>query len=109
MALTVENIGALPYRVIGAQRKSTKKVTFDNSYQSEGEPLTFKELGLSYVESADVSILNGSENESEFPVSSGYYTPSTEKIHLINAKTSKEVASTKNVEKVVAQVEAYGW
>ena len=109
MAVTVENLLPLPYRIVGNQKKTVRKVTFDSSYESEGEPLSAEALGLRVVEYADVSIQTGSENEAEFPVSSGWYTPSTGKIHLLNSKTSKEVASTKNVEKVTAQVEAYGW
>ena len=109
MALTVTNVLGVPYRRSGVQRKVVKKVVFDNSYQEGGESLTKAELGLNVIEDASVEILNGSENESEFPVSSGYYTISDEKLHLLNAKTSKEVASTKNVEKVVAKVTAFGW
>jgi hypothetical protein len=109
MALTVTNVLGVPYRRVGNQRKVVKKVVCDNSYLEGGEPLTRSELGLNVLEDVSVEILSGSENEAEFPVSSGWYTISDEKLHLLNAKTSKEVASTKNVEKVVAKVTAFGW
>lgn len=105
---TLVTSGGLPYRVVGAQRETITKVVFDNSYESGGEPLTAAQLGLNIVESATVDITNGSENEAEFPVETGWYSASTGLIHLMNSKTSKEVASTKNVEKVEALVTARG-
>jgi len=110
MAVTATSVasGGLPYRVVGNQRETITEVVFDSSYEAEGEPLTAAQLGLNIVESSSVDVTNGSENEAEFPVETGYYTPATSKIHLVNSKTSKEVASTKNVEKVKALVTARG-
>ncbi|MGH2941060.1 MAG: hypothetical protein ACRDPE_23420 [Solirubrobacterales bacterium] len=107
MAVTATNALQVAYRIVGNQKKTVFNVAFDSSYESEGEPLTRAQLGLNSIEYSDVTILAGSESE-EFPVSSGTYDPVAQKIHLQNGKTSKEVASTKNVEKVVARVESYG-
>src|SRR3954453_4778260 len=107
MALTVTNVQAAT--VPGAEVRTVKQVACDSSYQAEGEPLTAKELGLGAVTYANCSIINGDEaEESELFVGAAYYTPSTEKLHLINLKTGKEVASTKKMNKVVVQVEAFG-
>lgn len=108
MSVTVEAVGTLPYRIVGNQRKTVKKVTFDNSYLENGEPLTWKELGLGFVEYADVNIVKGSESSTLRPTNAEY-TPSTEKIHLIDSATGKEIESTKDMSKVVVTVEAYGW
>lgn len=106
MAMTVTSVQGST--VPGAQVFTVNEVTFDNSYASEGEPLTASELGLKKVVFALCQPVTGSENESEFPIADAYYTPATEKIHLLNAKTGKEVASGKNVEKVKALVIAFG-
>lgn len=115
MAITATLVtsGGLPYRVVGNQRETTTEVVFDSSYESEGEPFTASQFGLNMIEGVpDVLLINGSENESEFPVDVGFITLEASgtkgKIRLINAKTSKEVASTKNVEKVKALVTARG-
>lgn len=107
MAVTVSNVLSVPYRVVGNQKKTVMNVAFDSSYENEGEPLTRAQLGLNNIEYSDVTIITGSESEA-LPVSSGTYDPVAQKIHLQNAKTSKEVASTSNMEKVVARVESYG-
>lgn len=114
MSATITNVLSVPYRRVGNQRKTVRKVVADNSYPSEGYAITAAELGLNNsIEYADVTILSGSENESEFPVSGGWFTTESSgtkgKLHLLNNKTSKEVATGKNVEKVAVQIEAYGW
>ena len=93
--------------VPGAERFTVTTVTFDSSYQEGGEPLTPKELGLKRVTFAICVVTNGSE-EATVRATDPFYTPSTEKIHLIDNATGKEVASTKNMEKVKVQVFAFG-
>jgi hypothetical protein len=94
--------------VPGNERISVVEVGFSSSYTNEGETLSAEALGLKSVTFAIATVVNGSENEAEFPVDSAYYTTSNSKIHLLNSKTSKEVASTKNVEKVKVLVVAFG-
>ncbi len=107
MAVSVANVLQVPYQSSETRRRRSSTSPLDNSYELEGEPLLRSQLGLNNIEYSDVTIITGSESE-EFPVTSGTYDPVNQKIHLQNAKTSKEVASTKNVEKVVARVESYG-
>jgi hypothetical protein len=90
--------------VPGNERISVVEVGFSSSYTNEGETLSAEALGLKSVTFAIATVVNGSE----FPVDSAYYTTSNSKIHLLNSKTSKEVASTKNVEKVKVLVVAFG-
>lgn len=86
---------------------SVKEVTLDSSYASEGEPLTAKELGLRRVVYAICEVLHGTESSTVRAVTA-YYIPSTEKIHLIDSATGKEVEATKDLSKVVVQVIAFG-
>lgn len=106
MAVSVKNVSTP--KPPGAERRVVCEVTFDSSYQSEGEPLTAEQLGLKFVKWANCLIINGSEEATVRPTNA-YYTPATGKIHLIDSATGKEVASTKNMEKVVVQVEAFGF
>jgi hypothetical protein len=94
-------------RIPGAERVTVTTVTFDNSYLEGGEPLTAKELGLRTVNYAICTMTNGSE-EATVRAGDPYYTPATSKIHLIDNATGKEVASTKDMSKVVVQVVAFG-
>ena len=108
MAVTAELVtsGGLPYRVVGSQRETITKVTGDNSYLENGEPLTAAQLGLNVVDSSSCSVINGSEAEAN-PVDNAWYTVDG-KIHFEDGKTSKEVASTKDMSKVVVLVTARG-
>lgn len=92
----------------GAERRTVTEITFDNSYLEGGEPLTAAQLSLKKVIFAACEIINGSEEATVRPTNC-YYTPATEKIHLIDSATGKEVASTKDMSKVKVQVEAYGF
>lgn len=103
MALTVSTVSEP--RNVGFYTVTT--ATYDSSYLEGGESLTFAELGLASVDFAICSILNGSE-EATVRATDAYYTPSTEKLHLTDNATGKEVASTKNMEKVKVQVVAFG-
>lgn len=106
MAVTTSRLSKS--KVPGKSRTSITKVTFDSSYLEGGEPLTAKELGLRRVISSQCFIINGSEEATVRPTNC-YYTPSTALIHLIDSATGKEVASTKNMEKVVVEVHASGY
>lgn len=108
MALTVTNALSVPYRIVGNQKKTVRDVTFDNSYLSEGEPLTPNELGLNVVEYATPTVIKGSESSTLRPTNAEY-TVSSQKIHLIDSATGKEMESTKDMSKVVVRVEAFGW
>lgn len=92
----------------GAERRTVTTVTLDNSYAEGGEPLTQAQLGLKKVLFADCQLLNGTEIEAT-PAAAAYYTPATEKIHLVNGKTSKEMVAAVDCSKVVVQVTAYGF
>ncbi len=94
-------------RVPGSRRQTISEVTLDSSYLENGEPLTPKELGLTSVAWAFCLILNGSESET-VEVGWAKYNVSKELLELFNYKTQKQIASTKNVEKVVVQVVAHG-
>lgn len=106
MAVSVENLLPVPYRIVGNQKKVVKKITFDNSYESEGEPLSAETLGLRVIESSDCNLTHGSESATLRPTSAEWKEG---KIHLIDSATGKEVESTKDMSKVVVQIEAYGW
>lgn len=113
VTITLVTSGGLPYRIVGNQRETSGEVVFDNSYESGGEPFTASQFGLNVIEGTpNFLVINGSENESEFPVDEGFVTleagGTKGLLRLINAKTSKEVASTKNVEKVKAIVTCRG-
>lgn len=87
---------------------SVTDVTCSSSYTSGGEPLTAEQLGIGagMVEFAMCNLKVDSESE-EY-VSSAFYDPAAQLLHLIDAKTGKEVVSTKNMEKVVVRVLTFG-
>lgn len=89
----------------GAEKRVVVEVQFDSSYLSEGESFKPSDVGLTRFSFAPTATLtNGSESE-EY-VGGCYYA--SEKLHLLNVKTGKEVASEKNMEKVKALVVCYG-
>lgn len=97
-----------PKRVIpGAERRTTTEITLDSSYALGGEEVTPAQLGLHHVDAAICNIVHGDEAKTAeiFPGVAFY---SGGKIHVINLKTGVEVAETKNLEKLVVQVVAFG-
>lgn len=85
------------------------EVALDSSYQSGGEPLTAKQLGLRVCDYAVCTIIHGDEHKtSEVFSGQAYYTPSTGLIHVTNIKLGEETASTNNMEKLVISVLAFG-
>ena len=91
----------------GSRRQTVSEVTLDSSYLEGGEPLTPKELGLTSVAWCFCNILTGSESET-VEVGWAKYNISKELLEVFNYKTQKQIASTKNLEKVVIQVVAHG-
>lgn len=104
MGVSVSNPLAVPYRIVGNQKKAVRDVEFDSSYTSEGEALTKAQLGLSNIEYTNEQIraVKGSVN-----VANASYNSAKELIHLYD-ETPGEVASEANVEGVVVRVEAFG-
>jgi len=94
-------------RPMGSDYYSIYNVTLDNSYAEGGETVTPRELGLRRVTFAICTVTNGTESATVRAVSA-YYTPSTEKLHLIDSATGKEVSGTSDLSKVVVQVVAFG-
>lgn len=104
MALTLKTLQE-PTSV-GASFRTTTEVTFDNSYAEGGEAFTPANAGLtSFSSTPFVNVVNGSEAEAN-PVNTAYY--SGEKLHLIDGKTSKEMAKEKDMSKVKVIVMANG-
>lgn len=105
MAVSTKRIskGTVP----GAGRRSVTEVTLDSSYQENGEPLTAKELGLRRVTDAFCIVKNGSEAEAT-TVGSAWYEPAKALLHVNDYKTQKEMASAKDLSKVVVLVMANG-
>lgn len=106
MALTFKNVLPLPYRIVGNSKETVYDVTFDSSYLEGGEECTAANLGMSVaLSNTCCTIRNSSELEAN-PVSAAFLKE--EKLRLIDGKTAKEMASTKNMETVVVRVEAHG-
>jgi hypothetical protein len=91
----------------GAFFFTVTEVTLDSSYALAGEPISAAQLGLRHVDIAVCSIVHGDEAKSSeiFPGVAFYKEG---KIHVVNLKTGVEVAETKNLEKIVVQVVAFG-
>lgn len=89
--------------------RTVTDVTFDSSYLEGGESLTAAQLGLASVQRAECYMKNGDEaKEAELFVGNPFYDPEKAVLKLYNLKTGKEVATTKNMEKVVVRVVAHG-
>jgi hypothetical protein len=96
--------------VPGNRRQTVSESTFDSSYAAEGEPGTAEELGLKRIIWAFALPIFPSESETVefgFPVFVKK-TDTTFVIQAFNYKTQKEIASTKNLEKVKVLIVAYG-
>jgi len=103
MALTVKNLGNP--RNVGYGFIALSEVTFDNSYQENGEPVTAAQLNLQTVDFCNCDIVAGSESSVLRPTNA-YYKEG--KLHLIDSATGKEVESAKDMSKVKVQVAAFG-
>jgi len=89
---------------MGSEMRSVATVTMDSTYPTGGEPLTAKELGLRYVNSAvaTVSAVGGTVN-----VAQASYDKTNEKLKLFD-ETPAEVANAADVSGIKLQVIAYG-
>lgn len=93
-------------RSVGGTFMSVTEATFDSSYLEGGEAFTPANAGLTAFDYApSCQVVNGSEAEAN-PVNTAYY--GNELLHLIDGKTSKEMATTKNMEKVKVIITAFG-
>lgn len=97
-------------RPMGSDLFTVTEAVLDSSYASEGEPLPVKELGLRRLSFPPLCFIqHGDEGKSSEQFAGvAYYSTSTEKLHVINLKEGKEVASTKNMEKLKVQIVAFG-
>lgn len=86
--------------------RTVTDVTCSEKYVEGGESLTAANLGLATVDYAICQLKNGSEGE-DF-IAAAYYDPAKALLHLIDAKTGKEVAKEVNASKVVVRVIAHG-
>lgn len=93
-------------RRVPTEKRTITDVTFDNSYQAEGEPLTAAQLGLKVVKSAICNVIHGSEAEGVG--SSAWYDVANSKLRLLNSKTGKEVVGAVDCQHVVVRVTAFG-
>lgn len=102
MALTVKSLAAPAI----ANFVTETLVTFDSSYLEGGEAFTPAQAGLiSFAVDPICQVVVGTEEATVRAVTCYY---ETEKLHLIDSATGKEVASTKNMEKVKVRVWAFG-
>lgn len=53
MAVSVAQVGDLPYYIDGAKKRTITDVTMDSSYVTGGEPVTLQQLRLSAIEHAE--------------------------------------------------------
>lgn len=99
MALTLTKVDD---GVRGDQRYSVYTVVFDSSYPAGGESLTAANVGLSYVDYANVDVVavGGTVN-----VASASYDRANAKVQLFD-ETPAEV--TGDLSNVTVRVEAYG-
>ena len=103
MALTVENVREpfVPKFI------SCKKVKFPASYTSGGETFKTSDAGFREVEFVFPVLVHGDEAKSSEQFIAGIYYEG-EKLHLVSAKTGKEVEAGKNTEKGEALVLCFG-
>lgn len=105
MALTISNV--LKPTVIGNKRLSIKEVTFDSSYAEGGESFTPAKAGLKKIDAAWAVVTHGDEAKSETVEPASVYYAS-EKLHVIDSESGKELAKEKNLEKFKCLVFSIG-
>jgi len=105
MGLTLSNSQPVAYRIVGTRKETIYTATCDNSSPEGGYSFKPADVGLKEFETVRCNVINGSEAEAN-PVNTAYYKE--EKLHLIDGKTSKEMAKEKDMSKVVLQVTARG-
>lgn len=100
MAVTVSR--ANNPQVEGARRVTVTNVTFDSSYPTGGEPLTFSDLGLTSVEFAVATLKTGGTGS----VVQVWYDTANQKLKAYVA--AAEVTAATDLSAIVAQVVAWG-
>lgn len=106
---TIENkrYGGNPY-VAGSDWIQFVKWVGDSSYLSGGETLSLKECGFGpeavYLYANVLAVQNLSEQATYIPNTAFY---DGEKLHLYDAATGKELASTKDASKVTVWLEVH--
>lgn len=101
MALTLSTLQSAS----NAGFMTVTEVTFDNNYAEGGEAFTPANAGLSsFTHTPICTLVNGSESEKW--VTGAWYA--SEKLHLLDAKTGKELAKETDVSKVKVLVFAFG-
>lgn len=106
MAVSAANVGDLPYRIVGAQKETTKDVTFDSSYPTNGEALTASDLGLNRVEYATAVPITGTGGGEN--VAFAKYDVTNSKLILYN-ETPAEIGNASDVSTVIVRVVARGY
>lgn len=92
--------------VVGDLRMTVTNVVGSGSYTTGGDALTAKNLGLTKVIIADVSLVSG--GASNAGAANATYLKSSGKLQCWTS-ASAEVASTANVSGVTFQIVAYGY
>lgn len=100
MAVTVSR--ANNPQVEGARRVTVTNITFDSSYPTGGEPLTFSDLGLTSVEFAIATLKTAGTGS----VTQVWYDIPNQK--LLAFAAAAQIANTTDISAVTAQVVAYG-
>lgn len=93
--------------VVGKERRTVSRVTFDNAYPTGGEVVSAEDLGLQRVTFAQAEVVHGTES-AEKRVSNAEYDKANGKLKLLDNATGKELANGADASKVVVQVVAYG-
>lgn len=105
MSLTIASVR--PTFIPGNLYATVNTVTLDNSYEANGELLTLQELGFgkeAVYSHSDCSVENKSEQATYIPNTASY---DGAKLHVFDAATGKELASTKDLSKVKVTVECF--
>lgn len=103
--MAIANVLDVPYRVVGNQREVVYDCTFPTKYTTGGMSVTPAELGLSYIERVDCSIVG--IGEGTVNITNAAYDESTNKI-LLYDETPAQVASEAEVKAAVIRLTARG-
>lgn len=95
----------VPYRIVGNQKEVVHDLTFPTKYVTGGSAATKAELGLSYLERADCSIVG--IGEGSVNIANAVYDESTEKVKLYD-ETPGEVSSEAEIKAPVVRITARG-
>lgn len=102
---TATRVGSLPYRYVGAQKKTITDVAMDSSYPTGGESVPASDLGLNYVETAQAQIKSAATTTVN--VTAVHYDETTNKL-LAYDETPAEVANDADLDGLVVRITAFG-